>query len=75
LRIICLESKLRCVLNIINVAKHANATSKVLSFSVELKGFVDDALSFKVLSPPLVKGRFSLTNNKLLETIDHVQRG
>jgi hypothetical protein len=66
LGVVCLESKLRCILNVIDIAKNAHATSEVLGFSIEFKSFIDDTLSFKILSPPFVKSGFSLSNHELL---------
>lgn len=53
-----------CILDVTNTAEKTDATSKVLSLSIEVKGVLNKLLSFKILGPPLVKGRVFETLNE-----------
>jgi hypothetical protein len=55
--------------------EHADARAVVLSFTVHLESFLDEALSFQVLCPPLVELRVSLRVHEVLQALWHVQHG
>jgi hypothetical protein len=70
LRITGLQGELECSLNVTHQAAKSNNTSKVLGLLVEGKRLIDEALCLKILSPPFVELRLSLSLHKLLKSIE-----
>lgn len=75
LRVISVQSKFGCILHLADRAQETHAASVVLGFAIELKGFLNDALRFEILSPPLVERGLTLADDELLKSVNHIQLG
>jgi hypothetical protein len=69
LRVVGLQSNLQSAGDISEHTEETNNTSEILGLFVKAKGFLKHALSFEVLSPPLIELRLSLALDECLKSI------